>query len=108
MVYTPGKAALFTVLITACLALTVIFAGVFVIVEHDHEHIDVLGRRVPSGEDCQICLEIQIAQRIIEAFGRLGVILALKGLISCTASFVKPRMLFCSKGPIGLKVRFNC
>jgi hypothetical protein len=104
----PGKTTFFTALITAWLALTVIFAGVFVIAEHDHEHIDVLGRRVPSGEDCQICLEIQIAQRIIEAFGRLGVILAVKGLITCTVSFVKPQMLFCAKGPIGLKVRFNC
>jgi hypothetical protein len=108
MVYTPGKIAFFTALITAWLALTVIFAGVFVIAEHDHEHIDVVGRRVPSGKDCQICLKIQIAQRIIEAFGRLGMILAIIGLISCTVSFVKPQMLFCSKGPIGLKVRFNC
>jgi predicted transporter len=108
MVYTPGKKAFFTALITAWLGLTVIFAGVFVIAEHNHEHTDISGRKVPSGGDCHICLEIQIAQRFIEAFGRLGVILAVAGFISCTLSFVKPRIPFRLKGPIGLKVRFNC
>jgi predicted transporter len=108
MVHAPGKTAFFTVLIAAWLALTVIFAGVFVIVEHDHEHIDVSGRKVPSGEDCHICFEIQIALRLIEAFGRLGLILAIIGFTPCAVSFIKPQMLFCSKGPIELKVRFNC
>jgi hypothetical protein len=108
MAHIPGKTAFFTTVIIAWLALTVIFAGVFVIVEHDHKHIDVSGRKVPSREDCHICFEIQIALRLIEAFGRLGVILAITGFIPCTISFVKPQMRFCSKGPIGLKVRFNC
>jgi hypothetical protein len=88
--------------------LAVVFAGVFIIAEHNHEHIDIAGRRVPSAEHCHICLEIQIALRIVETFGRFGAIAAIAGIIPCAVSFVKPQMFFCSKGPIELKIRFNC
>ena len=104
----PGKTALFTALMTAWLVLAVIFAGVFVIAEYDHEHIDAEGRHVPAGENCHICLEIQIALRIIEACGRLGVCLLLAGFIMYAASFVKPQAFFFTRKPVELKVRFNC
>jgi hypothetical protein len=84
---------------TAWLALAVIFAGIFVIEEHIHDH---------TGENCQICLEIQIAQRIIEAFGCLGVCLFLVGFIKYAVSVVKPQPFYFAKKPIELKVRFNC
>jgi hypothetical protein len=90
--------ALFTALTTAWLALAVIFAGIFVIEEHDHDC---------TGEDCHICLEIQIAQRLIEAFGRLGVSIAVIGFFSYAGSLIKPQLLSYSKKPIELKVRFN-
>ena len=93
---------------TAWLLVAVIFTGVFVISEYDHEHSDTEGRHVPAGENCHICLEIQVAQRIIEAFGRLGVCLLLAGLIKYAASCVKPQPFYFAKKPIELKVRFNC
>ena len=99
MTNVPGKNIFFTAVMTAWLALAVIFAGVFVIEEHIHNH---------TGENCQICLEIQIAQRIIEAFGRLGLCLLLAGFIKYAASIVKPRRFCYAKKPIELKVRFNC
>jgi predicted transporter len=107
MTNVPRKTAFLTALTTAWLALAVVFAGVFVIEEHDHEHIDVAGRRLPSGEDCHICLEIQIAQGLIEAFGRLGISIVVIGFLSCSGSLVKPQMFF-PKRPLALKVRFNC
>ncbi|MDR2246820.1 MAG: hypothetical protein LBE17_09185 [Treponema sp.] len=107
MTTVPGKTNFFTVVTTAWLALAVIFAGIFVIEEHDHEHIDVAGQRLPSGENCHICLEIQIAQRLIEAFGRLGISIAVIGFVSCAGFLAKPQILY-SKKPIELKVRFNC
>jgi hypothetical protein len=107
MAHVPGKTVFFTALTTAWLALAVVFAGIFVIVEHDHEHIDAAGRRLPSSENCHICLEIQIAQRLIEAFGRLGISIAVTAFISRAGFLVKPRICY-SKKPIELKVRFNC
>jgi hypothetical protein len=107
MATVPGKRAFFTALATAWLVLAVIFAGVFVIEEHDHEYIDAVDRRLPSSEDCHICLEIQIAQGLIEAFGRLGISIVVIGFLSCGGSPVKPRMFF-PKRPLALKVRFNC
>jgi hypothetical protein len=98
MANVPEKTVLFTALTTAWLAVAVIFAGVFVIEERDHDC---------TGEDCHICLEIQIAQRLIEAFGRLGISIAVTGFIFRAGFLVKPQ-LFYSKKPIGLKVRFNC
>jgi hypothetical protein len=109
MVNVPRKTALFTALMTAWLVLSVVFAGVFVIVEHDHEHIDAAGHSVPSSENCQICLEIQIAQRLIEAFGRLGVSMAVIGFIVYgLSSIIKPQRAVCSFNPIALKVKFSC
>ncbi|MDR0600167.1 MAG: hypothetical protein LBG84_08845 [Treponema sp.] len=109
MVKVPRKTAFFTALMTAWLALAVVFAGVFVIVEHDHEHIDAAGHSVPSSENCQICLEIQIALRLIEAFGRLGVSMALIGfIVYALSSIMKPQRAFCPSNPIALKVKFNC
>jgi hypothetical protein len=103
-----GKTVLFTALPTAWLVFAVIFSGIFIIEEHDHEHIDAAGHSVPTSENCQICLEIQIALRLIEAFGRLGVCMAVTGFIFYAQLFVKRQIFFHSKRPIELKVRFNC
>jgi len=108
MVNLPGKTVFFNILATAWLALAVIFAGVFVIAEHDHEHIDVKGHHVPDSKDCHICYEIQIALRIIEAFGKLGVYIAVISAIVYDLSFEKPQQFFNPFNPILLKVKFNC
>jgi predicted transporter len=92
----------------AWLALAVVFAGVFVIEEYDHEHIDAAGHPVSSHENCHICLEIQIALRLIEAFGRLALSAALIGFAIYTLSFIKPQRAFRPLKPVDLKVRFNC
>jgi hypothetical protein len=102
------KQAFFRLLAIAWLAIAVIFAGVFVIVEHNHVHIDIKGHRVPAGDNCQICYKIQIALRLIEAFGRLGMDIALIGFIVYVLSFVKPQTFFNRLNPTPLKVRFNC
>jgi hypothetical protein len=109
MVNVSGKKTFFTAAITAWLVLAVVFAGVYAVAEYDHEHIDTEGRHVPAGEHCHICLEIQIALRIIEAFGRLGLCLLLAGFIKHTVFCVKPQPSYFVKKPIELlKVRFNC
>jgi hypothetical protein len=104
----PRKTAFFIVLASAWLALTVMCAGVFVIVEHNHEHIDVKGHRLPSSENCQICIKIQIALRLIEAFGRLGMSLALIGFMVYVLSFAKPQLIAIPFNLSALKVKFNC
>lgn len=103
------KIAVFTLFAIAWLVLAVIWAGVFVIVKHDHEHIDSAGHPVPNSKNCHICLEIQIAIRLIEAFGRLGMNIAIISFIIYALSFVKkPQQAFCPLNSIGLKVKFNC
>jgi hypothetical protein len=108
MIDLPRKTAFFTILATAWLALAVMCAGAFVIAEHSHEHIDVKGHRLPTSENCHICLKIQIALRLIEAFGRLGISLALIGFMVYVLSFVKPQLIANPFNPAALKVRFNC
>ncbi len=90
------------------LTLAVIFAGVFVIAEHDHEHINAAGRHLPTGENCRVCIEIQIALRLIEAVGRLGVSFVLAGFIVFSAAAAKPQAFFLSTRSLALKVKFNC
>jgi len=88
----------FTVLAAVWLALVVILAGGFVIEKYDHQHID--------SENCQICLVIQISLRLMEAFGRLGMSIAVIGFIIYALSFVKPQRAYCLFNPIKLKVKF--
>jgi hypothetical protein len=104
----PRKTAFFTILATAWLALAVMCAGVFVIAQHDHVHVDVKGHRVPNSEDCHICYEIQIALRLIEAFERLVMGLTLIGFLVYVLFLVKSPLIFNPFYPIALKVKFNC
>jgi hypothetical protein len=104
----PQKTIFFIILATAWLAAAVIWAGVFVIVEQEHEHINLAGRHVQNSEDCHICYEIQIALMLLEAFARLGVCMAVTGFIIYALSLVKPQRNFFPLDPIELKVKFNC
>jgi hypothetical protein len=102
------KTAFFIILATAWLALSVMCAGVFVIAQHDHVHVDVKGHRVPTSENCQICYEIQIAIRLIEALGRLAIVMTLIAFTVYVLSFERPQLVFNSFNSFPLKVRFNC
>jgi hypothetical protein len=108
MAHGSRKTALFTALMTAWLALAAVFAGVFAAAEHIHEHISAEGQSVPAGEDCRVCLEIQIALRLIEALCRFGLGMAAVGFAVYAISRVKPRRTFRFFNPIALKVKFNC
>ncbi|MDR0786121.1 MAG: hypothetical protein LBE74_09640 [Treponema sp.] len=63
MVNLPQKRFLHIAL-TACLALTAVFAENFIVTHLEHECI---------GESCPICSQIEIAQRLLEKLGRIGV-----------------------------------
>jgi Co/Zn/Cd efflux system component len=108
MVKKPQIIKFFAVLAAAWLAIAVVWAGVFIIAEHEHEHINLAGRHVPSSEDCRICYELQIALMLLEAFARLGVCMAITGFLIHAFTTVKPKCYFCPFDPIGLKVKFNC
>jgi hypothetical protein len=90
-----------SVLASVWLTAAVIFAGVFVIEERDHDHDYI-------GEACHICQEIQIAQRLIEAFVRLGVSILVVGFISYIKTSIKPQRFLYQVSPIELKVKLNC
>ncbi|MDR0708799.1 MAG: hypothetical protein LBF77_01890 [Spirochaetaceae bacterium] len=88
--------------LTAWLALTVVFAGVFVFEELEHEC---------TGEHCCICLQIEIAIRLIEAFGRIGIIILVAGSTAAFAGiFVKTPAVFpfVPATPVSLKIKCNC
>jgi hypothetical protein len=108
MVIKTQMAGLFTLFAAAWLALAVLWAGVFIIAEHGHEHVDYAGHRVPDGRDCRICLQIQIALRLIEAFGRLFICITVAGFTAYAFSFIKQFKVFCPLNPIRLKVKINC
>ena len=95
MVHFPRK----TAFLTAWLIISVMCAGIFVIEKYGHDC---------TGEGCHICLEIQIAQCLIEAFGRLGISMVVIGVILRAGTLVKSALLSWIKNPIELKVRFNC
>jgi hypothetical protein len=105
----PSKTGLLTVFMTAWLALSVIFAGIFVIVEQDHDHIDIMGHgQDRTSENCHICKEIQIAQRLIEAFGRLGVCMILVGFIAYIRAFIKTQTFFHLINLVESKMKMYC
>lgn len=99
MAVVPEKKTICTAVLTAWLVSSVVFAGIFVIEEQHHDH---------TGDNCRVCLEIQIALRIMEAGARLGVCALLSGFIASAASLIKPRPFYIAKTPIELKVRCNC
>jgi hypothetical protein len=88
-----------TAALVAWLVSSVVFAGIFVIEEHIHDH---------TGDNCRICLEIQIALRIMEAGARLGISIVVAGGIACAACLLKPPSFFFAKSPVELQVRRNC
>jgi hypothetical protein len=84
------------------LSAAVIFSGVFVIEEREHEH-------VYHGDTCHICQEMQIAQRLIEAAGGIGLWVISIGFLSYIQSVcVKPRRVLRRTSLIALKIKLSC
>jgi hypothetical protein len=83
------------------LSLAVICAGVYIIEEQDHDC---------CGEGCSVCQQIEIAQRLIEALGRLCVSLLLAAFLAGLASRVRLFTRPCAAPAtlVALKIKFNC
>jgi hypothetical protein len=89
-------------ILTGWLALAVVFAGAFVVEELDHEC---------TGEHCCICLQMEIAIRLIEAFGQIGVVALAAGFAAGLAGIsakVQAFFRFVPATPVSLKIKFNC
>jgi hypothetical protein len=83
------------------LSLAVICAGIYIIEEQDHDC---------PGEGCPVCHQLELAQRLIEAFGRFCVSLLLAAFLAGLGSRVK---LYTRPGAapatlVALKIKFNC
>jgi len=99
MINSPRTISLFGSLAVALLALAVVFAGIYVITERDH---------YCTGEGCHICLEIQVAQLLIEALWRLGGSMAVLVFFAIFSSAKQRICFFHPEKLVDLKVRFNC
>ncbi|MDR0401088.1 MAG: hypothetical protein LBH51_09120 [Treponema sp.] len=83
------------------LSLAVVCAGVYIIEEQDHDC---------CGEGCSVCHQIAVAQRFIEAFGRVYASLLLAAFLAALLFRVKPSALFYALPStlVALKIKFNC
>ncbi|GHV43092.1 hypothetical protein AGMMS49546_23710 [Spirochaetia bacterium] len=86
--------------LTACLALAAVSAGVFVFTNLDHDCI---------GEHCSVCLQIEIAQNLLEGLGCIGLFTFAACLISQILVILKSRLCFSfvPQTLVGLKVQYN-
>jgi hypothetical protein len=98
MVISSGK-RLSLIVITACLALAAVSADVFVFTHLDHDC---------TGEDCAVCLQIEIAQNLIELMGRIGLFILVAGIFASALRLIRKSQVFSTvfASPILLKVKF--
>jgi hypothetical protein len=88
--------------LTGWLALAVVSAGVFAVEKLDHEC---------TGDHCRVCLQIEIALMLIEAFGRIGVIALAAGFAAEFAGLPAKIPAFSRLAPatpVSLKIKFSC
>ncbi|MDR2516746.1 MAG: hypothetical protein LBC88_05120 [Spirochaetaceae bacterium] len=99
MTIIPHK-RLVCLVLTAFLTLAAVFAEIFVFTRHDHEH---------TGEQCTICLEIQIVRQVLEGAGRAGAAGAAAVLAVRAALRAKRARSLCfiPATPVLLKTRLN-
>ncbi|MDR0550792.1 MAG: hypothetical protein LBG72_02105 [Spirochaetaceae bacterium] len=98
MVKVPRQIVFVTALLSAWLVFAVIFAGFFVIAEQQHDH---------TGKNCRVCLELQIAQRLIEAFALAGAAVLLARFVKSVTPIKRQVFIFAAT-PLTLKVKLNC
>jgi hypothetical protein len=93
-----GNPRLPLIVLTACLALAAVSAEFFVFTHLDHDCI---------GENCSVCLQIEIAQRVLEGLGHIGIIVLVIGFFAKTKQCIKstPFSYTFTTSPILLKVK---
>jgi hypothetical protein len=93
-----GSPRLPLIVLTACLALAAVSAEVFVFTHLDHDCI---------GEHCSVCLQIEIAQRVLEGLGRIGIIVLAIGFFAKAKKIIKSTSFsyIFTTSPILLKVK---
>jgi hypothetical protein len=71
-------------LLTACLVFAAVFSEGFVLANLNHVH---------TGEHCSLCLQIEIAQKLLEGLGRIG-LFALAACLAPESSVLKNLLCF--------------
>ncbi|GHV92543.1 hypothetical protein AGMMS50268_30460 [Spirochaetia bacterium] len=97
----PGRSRrLPLIVLTVFLALSAVFAEGFVFTHLDHDCI---------GDHCSVCLQIEIAQNVLEGLGRIGLCALAAGLITQILVIIKNRLRFSffPQTLVGLKVQYN-
>jgi hypothetical protein len=87
--------------ITACLALAAVSAEVFVFTRLNHDC---------TGEHCPVCLQLEIAQNLLEGLGRIGLFVLAACFIPLVLVTVRCRLSIAIVPPtlVGLKVKYSC
>ena len=95
-----GRLRLLLIVLTACLALAAVFAESFVFTHLAHDC---------TGEHCSICLQIKIAQNLLEGLGRIGLFALAACFILQIRISIKNWLCFYvfSQTLVGLKVQYN-
>ncbi|MDR0878819.1 MAG: hypothetical protein LBN21_12265 [Treponema sp.] len=91
---------LLLIALTVFLVFTAVFAEGFVFTHLDHDCI---------GEHCSVCLQIQIAQSLLEGLARFGIFAIAAGLILQTFVIIKSRLSFVTipLTLVELKIKYN-
>jgi hypothetical protein len=86
-------------LLTACLVFAAVFSQGFVLANLNHVH---------TGEQCSVCLQMEIAQKLLEGLARAG-LLALAFCLVPQSSAVKNRLFFfvVPQTLVALKIKNN-
>jgi len=87
-------------ILTACVAFSVVFAEILIADAHDHDCI---------GEGCPVCMRIEAAECFLKTLKLAGTGLLLAVCLAFTVQFHKKPAEFaaCPLSPVSLKVRFN-
>lgn len=95
-----GSLRLPLIVLTACLALSAVFAGGFVFANLNHDCI---------GEHCSVCLQIEIAQNLLEGLGHFTYGALAACLVPQIFVIIKSRLCFSvlPQTLVELKVQYN-
>ncbi|GHU60175.1 hypothetical protein FACS189444_6740 [Spirochaetia bacterium] len=97
----PGRSPrLPLIILTACLTLSAVFAEGFVFTNRNHDC---------TGAHCPVCLQIEIAQNLLEGLGRFSSLALAACLIPQILVILKSRLCFSfvPQTLVGLKVQYN-
>jgi hypothetical protein len=86
-------------LLTACLVFVSVFSQGFILANLNHVH---------AGEHCSVCLQMEIAQKLLEGLGRVG-LFALVFCLAPQSSAVKNRLFLfvVPRTLVALKIKNN-